>query len=324
MTPVTGIHHVTAISGDPQETVDFYVGVLGLRLVKRSVNQDVPDTYHLFFADAEGHPGTDITFFPWPQMGPKRPGIGLWDEIYLSIPGGTGEWWQERLSEAGVDDARREKRFGEVAIPFTDPHGMSLALIEAESYDSFDYTPWSDSPVPAEKQIRALAGARLLERREEPTVDFLKGAFGFALAGEEAGWKRYTVGDGKAGQRIDIKVLPESNRGQWGVGAVHHVAWRVPGDPEQAEVRRQISSAGRPPTEVIDRFWFRSVYVMEPGGALCEVATDGPGFSVDEEPARLGEALVLPHWLEPDRPAIEAALQPITVPGESSSDGGRR
>ena len=314
MVNVTGIHHVTAISGDPQETVDFYVGVLGLRLVKRSVNQDVPDTYHLFFADGAGHPGTDITFFPWPSMGPKRPGVGLWDEIYLSIPSGTVDWWKSRLEDSGASVGELEERFGEGVLPFEDPHGMSLALVEAESYEGFDYEPWIDSNVPEEKQIRSLAGARLQERSGEATGKFLARAFGFRMVAEENGWTRYVVGEGKAGQRIDMRVLPEERRGQWGVGAVHHIAWRVPGEREQLEVRTQVMSAGRPPTEVIDRFWFRSVYVMEPGGALCEVATDGPGFSVDEDPSRLGETLVLPDWLEPDRQAIEAALPDISVP----------
>lgn len=321
MQNVTGIHHVTAISGDPQETVDFYVGTLGLRLVKRSVNQDVPDTYHLFFADGEGHPGTDITFFPWPSMGPKRRGVGLWDEIYLTIPPGSIDWWTERLRAAGgsagsvrATVGEREERFGEAVLPFEDPHGMSLALIEAENYDGFDFTPWPESPVPEDKQIRSLGGARLLQRRAEPTEGFLSGAFGFREEAQENGWTRYVVGEGKSGQRIEMKAVPEERRGQWGVGAVHHVAWRVPAAREQLEVRTQVMSAGRPPTEVIDRFWFKSVYVMEPGGALCEVATDGPGFSVDEDMARLGESLVLPDWLEPDRKAIERALPTIELP----------
>jgi glyoxalase family protein len=314
MATVNGIHHVTAISGDPQETVDFYVGVLGLRLVKRSVNQDVPDTYHLFFADGAGHPGTDITFFPWPSMGPKRRGIGLWDEIYLSVPQGSLGWWSERLREAGVPVGEEERRFGEAVLSFEDPHGMSLALVEAELYQEFDFQAWGESPVPEQKQIRSLAGARLQERSGEATEAFLSKAFGFRKLGEEEGWTRYVVGEGKAGQRIDLRVIPDGRRGQWGVGAVHHVAWRVPGEREQLEVRTQVISAGRPPTEVIDRFWFRSVYVMEPGGALCEVATDGPGFSVDEAPESLGKNLVLPDWLEPDRKAIEAALPEIRLP----------
>lgn len=316
MATVNGIHHVTAISGDPQETVDFYVGLLGLRLVKRSVNQDVPDTYHLFFADGAGNPGTDITFFPWPSMGPKRPGIGLWDEIYLTIPQGSLSWWRSRLKSAGIEVGEEERRFDEAVLPFEDPHGMSLALVEAESYEGFDFEVWAGSPVPEEYQIRSLGGARLQERSGEATESFLSRAFGFRKVAEENGWIRHVVGEGKAGQRIDLRVIPDGRRGQWGVGAVHHVAWRVPGDREQLEIRTQVMSAGRPPTEVIDRFWFRSVYVMEPGGALCEVATDGPGFSVDESPERLGESLVLPDWLEPDRKAIEAALPEIRLPEE--------
>lgn len=314
METVRGIHHVTAISGEPQETVDFYIGVLGLRLVKRSVNQDVPDTYHLFFADGEGHPGTDITFFPWPAMGPKREGVGLWDEIYLSIPRGTADWWKERLENSPAVVGEIEERFGEKVLPFSDPHGMSLALVEAESYEEFDWSPWQESPVEQAYQIRSLAGARLLTRKGQGTTRFLTEAFGFQEHAAEDGWTRYTVGEGLAGQRIDLREIPDGRRGQWGVGAVHHVAWRVPGDEEQQQVQRQVASAGRPPTAVIDRFWFRSVYVQEPGGALCEIATDGPGFSVDEDPGHLGESLVLPPFLEENRRAIEAALPEITLP----------
>ncbi|MFP4329093.1 MAG: ring-cleaving dioxygenase [Spirochaetaceae bacterium] len=314
MEQVRGMHHVTAISGDPQETVDFYIGVLGLRLVKRSVNQDVPDTYHLFFADGEGHPGTDITFFPWPSMGPKRDGVALWQEIYLAIPQGTVGWWEKRLADSPATPAPVEERFGEKVLPFTDPHGMRLALVEAERYPDLEFTPWSASPVGEEYQIRCLAGARLLERNAAATERFLSEAFGFQRGESEEGWTRYTVGEGLAGQRIDLREVPDGRRGQWGVGAVHHVAWRVPGDREQGEVQRQVMAAGRPPTEVIDRFWFRSVYVMEPGGALCEIATDGPGFSVDEDSESLGESLVLPPFLEEQRRAIESALVEITVP----------
>ena len=319
MESVTGLHHVTAISGDPQETVDFYAGVLGMRLVKRSVNQDVPDTYHLFFADRDGNPGTDITFFPWPSLGPKRRGVGLWDEIQLSVPPQTLEWWDSRLREAGLAPGAIEVRFGERVLPFEDPHGLSLALVEAEPYTGFAAEPWQESPVAADRQIQGLAGARLLERNGSATVGFLERAFGFEERAVEGEWSRYTVGEGLSGQRIDLKVLPDGRRGGWGVGAVHHVAWRVPTDEAQLSVRRQIASGGRAPTEVIDRFWFCSVYVMEPGGALCEVATDGPGFSVDEAPEALGETLVLPSWLEPQRGAIEAALPDIVLPQQVAS-----
>lgn len=319
MSDISGLHHVTAIAGDPQENLDFYVGVLGMRLVKRSVNQDVPDTYHLFFADRDGHPGTDITFFPWPNMGPKREGVGLWEEIYLTIPKGTLASWKERLSKHEIEIDDVEVRFGENALPFRDPHGLALALVESDSHEEQEFTAWEESPVPAEMQIRGLGGARMNVREAEQTIAFLTRALGFEHAGYENGWERYVVGKGLSGQRIDLKETPQGRRGAWGVGAVHHVAWRVPDNPTQMRVRAKIAELRRNPTEVIDRFWFQSVYVLEPGGCLCEIATDGPGFSVDEDLDHLGESLVLPHWLEKHRTEIEAALPPLQMPTASKA-----
>ncbi len=320
MQSVTGLHHITAIAGDPQENLDFYVGVLGMRLVKRSINQDVPDTYHLFYADGAGNPGTDITFFPWPNLGPKRDGIGLWNQVYLTVPPGSLGYWQERLNttgrEAGAEVDEIEERFGDRVLPFTDPHGMNLALLEARPYAELSTSSWTDSPVASEYQITGLGGARLSERSAESTLRFFTQAFGFRELGSEGPWTRYGVGDGAAGQFIDLRILPEGHRGAWGVGAVHHVAWRTEDTETQQELRRQISSTGRPPTEIIDRFWFKSVYVMEPGGALCEVATDGPGFAVDEDPGALGERLVLPQWYEAQRDRIEAVLPELRNPAE--------
>ncbi len=327
MQTVKGIHHITAIAGDPQENLDFYAGVLGMRLSKRSVNQDVPDTYHLFYTDGGANPGTDLTFFPWPQMEPKRRGIGHWDEVYLTVPPGSIGWWRDRLAAAGASApgahdlgpapaslGNVEERFGEAVLPFEDPHGMALALLEAPLYDGYDFAPWEGSPVPPEKQILGLGGVRLLLRKEGPTASFLSAALGFTEGPQEKGWKRFVLGEGESGRRIDLRVEPEESRGQWGVGAVHHVAWRVADEDEQGMVQQQIASHGGRPTPVIDRFWFKSVYSPEPGGALMEVATDGPGFTVDEDPEHLGEALILPPWLEPHREKIEAGLPELKVP----------
>ncbi len=323
MQTVKGIHHITAIAGDPQENLDFYAGVLGMRLSKRSVNQDVPDTYHLFYTDGGANPGTDLTFFTWPQMGPKRRGIGHWDEVYLGIPEGSVEWWAERLAEAGTSAPGPapaavgviEERFGEKVLSFEDPHGMALALVEAPMYDGFGYKAWERSSVPSEYQIHSLAGVRLRERSAGATEEFLTEALGFSEGPEEGGRRRYVLGGGDSGQRIDLRIEPEESRGQWGVGAVHHVAWRVADETEQGMVQRQIASHGGRPTPVIDRFWFKSVYSPEPGGALFEVATDGPGFAVDEDPEHLGETLILPPWLESHREKIESVLAPLQVPG---------
>lgn len=306
MSPVTGLHHVTVIAGDAQANLEFYTGVLGMRLVKRSVNQDSPDTYHLFYADGVGHAGTDLTFFPWPGMPRGRPGIGLTNEVSLAVPAGSLDWWQARLASHAVDARAIEVRFGERALPFSDPHGLQVTL--TETGDAREFTPWADSPVPADKQVLGLHAVRISEREAAPTAQLLSDGLGFSLVGEEAGWRRYAIGEGGSGRVVDVEETPEARRGNWGVGSVHHVAFRVPDDAAQFAVQQQVAAMGRHPTEVVDRFWFKSVYFKEPGGALFEVATDGPGFGIDEPTETLGEKLILPPWLEPRRAAIEAAL----------------
>jgi len=309
MRNVNGLHHVTAISGPAQENLDFYSGVLGMRLVKKSVNQDDPGTYHLFYADAEGHPGTDLTFFPWAHMAPPRPGHGLASEVALAVAPGALAFWGERLERYGASLGKLETRFGESALPFRDPHGMGVALVESESAAARPFTSWEESPVAAERQVRGLHGARVREHDLAATAGFVTAAMGFRQLATEGAWHRYTVGDGGSGTFLDVAEAPGEQRGAWGVGAIHHLAWRVDDDAHQLEVRAQVREAR--PTPVIDRFWFRSVYFREPGGVLFELATDGPGFAVDEAPERLGETLVLPPWLEPRRGEIEAALPPL-------------
>ncbi len=310
---VTGLHHVTCIAGDAQENLDFFAGVMGMRLVKRSVNQDAPGTYHLFYADAVGHAGTDLTFFPWPEMGPGRRGTGLTVEVALAIPPGTIPWWQQRLAESRAMMEEPVERFGERVLPVKVAHGLRLAL--TETADAREYAPWTGGPVPEEMQIRGLHGVRLWERALEPTARFLIEALGFGVrVTTEEGWHRYELGDGKSGQFLEMCQVPDERRGAWGVGSVHHVAWRVPDDAAQLRVHEAVRAAGQHPTPVIDRFWFKSVYFKEPGGALFEVATDGPGFGVDEPEESLGTHLVLPPWLEARRAAIEAALPKLRDP----------
>jgi len=308
-TPARGLHHITAIAGDPIENLHFYRHVLGLRLVKKSVNQDDPTTYHLFYADADGNPGTDITFFPWAHAHPGSPGVGVVSETLLTVPHGSLSYWQERFASAGVRTEARRERFGEATLPFVDPHGLRLALVEAD--EPFTFTPWHDGPVPASYQIRALHGARAPIRDLSPSRAFLEDVMGFVHHGEEDGWQRFVLpgahGAG-AGHLLDLREAPDGRRGAWGVGSVHHLAWTVDDREHQVALREAVAAAGRRPSEVIDRFWFHSVYFMEPGGVLFELATKGPGFAVDEEPAALGEKLILPPWLEPQRPQIESAL----------------
>jgi glyoxalase family protein len=311
---VNGLHHITAIAGPPQENIDFYAGVLGMRLVKRSVNQDDPGTYHLFYADAEGHPGSDLTFFPWSQLAPPREGHGLSTEVSLTVPRGALEYWGTRLDRYGVRVERLETRFGDRVLPFADSHGLRLALVERDDAGARTFTPWDNSPVPPPQQIRGLECARLRVREVKPTAAFLAGVLGFSLLGEEGGWHRYGVAGGGSGAYVDVHDAPDARRGAWGVGSVHHLAWRVHDEQHQLVVREGVDAAGRRPTRVIDRFWFKSVYFLEPGGVLFELATDGPGFDVDEDLRSLGESLVLPPWLEPQRAAISSTLPRLQYP----------
>ena len=309
---VHGIHHVTCIAGNAQENLDFYVGLLGMRLVKKSVNQDDPGTYHLFYADRVGNPGTDFTFFPWPNMEPGRLGIGLTVETSFAVPPGSLDHWQERLQRSGVESSTRENRFGERTLPFQDPHGLQMALVETA--DERQFVPWEESPVPPEHQLHGMHAVRLWERQLAPTATVLTELMGFSLLGTEDGWHRYGAAGGGSGKLIEIKELPEERRGQWGTGSVHHVAWRVKDSEEQMSLRDILIHAGLRPTQQIDRFWFRSVYFKEPGGVLFELATDGPGFDRDEDMEHLGEQLILPPWLETQRNEIEKALPSLEMP----------
>ena len=322
MTPsVHGIHHVTCIAGDAQENLDFYVGLLGMRLVKKSVNQDDPGTYHLFYADRVGNPGTDLTFFPWPRMEPGRLGIGLTIEVSFAIAPGSLDYWQERLQQYSVEFGIPEIRFGETTLAFKDVHGLQLALVETS--DERQFVPWENSPVPAEHQLQGMHSVRLWERKLDHTAKILTQRMGFALLGAEDGWHRYGVAGGGSGKLIEIKELPEEHSGQWGTGAVHHVAWRVKDSDEQMSLREGIAKAGLRPSPQIDRFWFKSVYYKEPGGVLFELATDGPGFDRDEDMEHLGEQLILPPWLEAQRKEIEAGLPPLEMPRIEEIDNGK-
>jgi len=304
---VNGLHHITAIAGPAQENLDFYAGVLGMRLVKRSVNQDDPGTYHLFYADAEGSPGSDLTFFPWAHMAPPRAGHGLAMEVDLEVPEDSLSYWADRLRNYGTAIGPPEMRFGQQVLALTDPHGLSVALVEVPR--GRRSAPWSESPVPPERQIRGLFGAQVWESDSTATAHFLTAVLGFQHVATENGWTRYRCAGGPG--VVDVRDAPEARRGAWGVGAVHHLAWRVEDEEHQLAVRTRVEGAGAHPTTVIDRFWFKSVYFKEPGGVLFELATDGPGFAVDEDAAHLGEKLVLPPWLEAHRAAIEQALPPL-------------
>jgi glyoxalase family protein len=239
-------------------------------------------------------------------MAPPRLGHGLAVEVSLEVPGGSLEFWGSRLERYGAAVGTLETRFGDRVLPLVDPHGLRVALVESSTSVDRTFTPWDGSPVPAEHQIRGLYGARVWERQFQPTDAFLTDVLGFERIGDEHGWTRFGFRD--AAGHVDVRETPDERRGAWGVGSIHHLAWRVDDERHQLVVRAQVESAGGHATPVIDRFWFKSVYFKEPGGVLFELATDGPGFAVDEDPRHLGEHLVLPPWLEPARSGIEAAL----------------
>jgi glyoxalase family protein len=247
-------------------------------------------------------------------MAPGREGHGLSNEVSLTVPPGSLGYWSKRLGQHRARTGETEVRFGQNALPLVDPHGLRLALVESDSSLGHAFAPWDTSPVPAENQIRGLESARMIERDLVVTTSFLTHTMGFAHLGTEHGWHRYGVAMGKSGAYIDLRESPLAGRGAWGTGSVHHIAWRVEDEKDQLEVRASVSRGGAHPTPVINRCWFKSVYFREPGGVLFELATEGPGFAVDEDQAHLGEKLVLPPWLEPDRGAIESRLPELTAP----------
>lgn len=308
--PILGIHHVTAIASDPQRNVDFYTEVLGLRLVKRTVNFDDPGTYHLYFGDDAGSPGTILTFFPWPMAARGSPGVGQVTVTSFSVPEGSLNYWERRLLSAGTPGERSGKRFDEEVLTLADPDSLKLELV-AHSGAAVDRT-WRNASVPAEHAIRGFHSVTLYERAYESTAEVLE-TMGFRAIGEQGNRFRFEVGQGGAGARADVLCTSEAPVGRIAAGSVHHVAWRVSDDNSQQSWRERLVNKRLNVTPVIDRCYFHSIYFREPGGVLFELATDPPGFATDEPLERLGETLKLPPWLEPHRKEIERVLPPIQL-----------
>lgn len=307
---VPGIHHVSAICSAPQRNIDFYAGLLGLRLVKKTVNFDDPGSYHLYYGDGLGSPGTIMTFFAWilpPMVSARaRQGTGQVTATAFQVPEPSVDFWIDRLVGAGVDFDVPETRFGEVVISFLDPDGLPLELV-ARSGGAARQT-WSGSSVPARHAIRGFAGATLCLDGYEHTARLLTEVMGLGAGGQEGSRFRTRAGEGGHAVTIDLHCQPEGEPGRMGVGAVHHIAWRARTSEEQLAWRRVLAEAGLDVTPVLDRNYFQSIYFREPGGILFEIATDSPGFTVDEAPEELGSSLCLPAWLEPQRARIEARL----------------
>lgn len=302
--PGHGIHHVTAIARDARRNLDFYTRVLGLRLVKKTVNFDDPGTYHLYFGDEVGAPGTILTFFPWEGVASGRDGVGQTSETAFRVPKASLGFWTHRLVAAGARHEAPEKRFGESVLPFRDPDGMSLALVGVEGADA--EPAYAAGDVPAEHAIRGFQGVTLMIEEAAPTAAVLE-CLGFRETKRDVGRVRLESGAALGGT-VDLRIAQGFLPAAMGAGSVHHVAFRASGDAEQAEMARALAGIGLRATPQMDRNYFRSVYFREPGGILFEIATDDPGFAADEEVAALGTALKLPAFLEPRRAAIEAVL----------------
>jgi glyoxalase family protein len=303
----TGLHHVTAISGSARRNLTFYTKVLGLRFVKKTVNFDDPGTYHFYYGDGSGRPGTILTFFPWEHVARGRVGIGETQQTAFRVPHASIGYWMQRFVAASVQHEAPALRFGETLVSFKDPDGLSLALVGVGGIES--EPAWTGTEVPAEHAIRGFHGVTLLLRDATATAAVLRDVLGFAELGREDAVMHFATGQAGAGAIVDLRIAGDSLHGRMGGGSVHHIAFRATDDAAQAGMaRRLVEQHGIRTTEQKDRKYFRSVYFREPGGVLFEIATDEPGFAVDEPAASLGQALKLPAFLEPRRREIETAL----------------
>jgi glyoxalase family protein len=311
----TGIHHVTGIASDPQRNLDFYAGILGLRLVKRTVNFDDPTTYHFYFGDEQGNPGSILTFFPWPDARRGRQGGGQVAVTSFAILPSSVGFWIERLIRKQVEFQQPAARYeDERVIAFKDNDGFMGELV---AHPRAEARPgWSGAGVPPEHAIRGLYSVTLWLDANELTGHLLTNTLGFRLVREQGSIFRYAAGDGGPGSIVDIRCVPGIWSGVMGAGTVHHVAFRASDDAQQMDLRTELTSLGYNVTPQLDRDYFKSIYFREPGGVLFEVATDGPGFDVDEPVEQLGHSLKLPSWLELRRFEIEALLPNIQRPLE--------
>ena len=309
MLQVNGIHHVTAIAGDAQENVNFYAGLLGLRLVKRTVNFDDPQSYHLYYGDGAGNPGTLLTFFAWPGAQRGRVGLGQVTGTALAIGPNSLLYWQERLQAHGIS-GEIETRFGETMLAFADPDGIRIELVPTPSDPR---SGWPEGHIPAEHAIKGIHGVTLPERSSADTAALLTEVLGFREAATDGTVTRYSSGT-EPSTSADVVFAPNTVPGQIAVGNIHHVAWRTSDDAEQASWLRELSALGYGVSPVMDRDYFHSIYFREPGGILFEIATDPPGFAIDESPDTLGHMLQLPAQYESRRAQIEANLPPLRVP----------
>ncbi|MDZ7720428.1 MAG: VOC family protein [Balneolaceae bacterium] len=306
-----GIHHISVISGDAQTNADFYVNKLGLRMVLKSVNQDDPGTYHLFYANAEGEPGSSITFFPWKRAVRSKTGTGEVERISFSVPVDSISYWQKRFDDLDIPAGGPFERFGRKVLPFEDPDGLTLEIVEDNR--SKDLPGWKDADVPLDKAIRGFWGANLLLSQTEETAEILTDILGFKRVEDSGNQTLYETGS-DLGHSVILEKADVVQYGKTGRGTVHHLAFRTKDEEQLQEFRQKVISKGLSPTNIIDRHVFKSVYFQTPGGVLFEMATDGPGYqSVASSDEKMGQELFLPNFLEPKRDIIEQRLEPIEV-----------
>jgi glyoxalase family protein len=303
-----GVHHVTAITADAQRNVDFYTGILGLRLVKLTVNFDDPGSYHLYYGDALGNPGTILTFFAYPDAAQGRPGPGQATILAFAIPLAGLRYWAERLEDYKIAYEGPIARFDDRLLTFFDPDGVQIELVGQRDVEE---QAAQTGPIPAEYAIRHIAGVTLAEASVEPVAAFLTSELGFRELGQAENRTRYAIGEDNF---VDVLAMPGQMPGRVAAGSIHHVAWRVPDDAGQLTWRSDLIRRAHAVTPVMDRSYFHSIYFREPGGVLFEIATDPPGFMIDEPAETLGTRLQLPPWYEHQRAAIEAALPPLHLP----------
>jgi glyoxalase family protein len=312
---ISGLHHVTAIASDPQRNLDFYAGLLGLRLVKRTVNFDDPGTYHFYFGDARGTPGTILTFFPWPGARRGQRGVGQIEATAFAISPDSVGYWLDRFKQQHVTAEKTPARFGEEVIRLTDPDGLLLELTASRSRAPFE--PWPDGPVPAEHALHGFHSVSAALEGYERTARLLTESFGYRVVKESGNRFRFASSDDDApGRIVDLLCLPDTGPGRVAAGSVHHIAFRARNDEEQLKWREHLVDLGYNVTPVIDRTYFHSIYFREPGGILFEIATEPPGFTLDEKLDELGMHLRLPQWMESARSQIERVLPSINLPAK--------
>jgi glyoxalase family protein len=312
MQPIQGLHHITAMASDPQANIDFYHAILGQRLIKRTVNFDDPGTYHFYYGDEVGTPGTILTFFPWRHLKRGVRGNGEATAVAYNIHSASVDFWRERLKAHDISLGEMQTRFGQEVLPFNDPDGMRLELIVNDQPATIQ--SWDEGLVDPQHILRGFHSVTLSVGQVQPTAELLTGPMGYQFVGQEGSRYRFQGAADNVGLLIDLLERPQIPMARMGAGSIHHIAFRTVDDNEQQEYLALLRGQGYSVSPVMDRQYFHSIYFRAPSGVLFEVATDAPGFLYDEPVSELGQSLKLPPWLEPSRVEIAQTLPPIELP----------